>query len=161
MKIKKELLDEVKYYQDKFNIDESTVGVHIRLTDMNIVHGNDYGVLTFEDFKSKMLIDNFLIIKRDNYYQGFISVTDNLKLQFKIAFEDGTNHQTDYTTYYRLNYEILNGEDGKDFQERYEITGEIPQSFLNLFNPTLREFKIKMIMNDKEDSIQTIFEHSI
>jgi len=115
----------------------------------------------FEDFKSKMLIDNFLIIKRDSYYQGFISITDNLKLQFKIAFEDGTNHQTDYTTYYRLNYEILNGEDGKDFQERYEITGEIPQSFLNLFNPTLREFKIKMIMNNKEDSTQTIFEHSI
>jgi hypothetical protein len=39
----------------------------------------------FDDFKSKMLIDNFMIIKRDNYYQGFISVTDNLKLQFKIC----------------------------------------------------------------------------
>jgi hypothetical protein len=53
-KIKKELLDEVKYYRNKFNIDESTVGVHIRLTDMNIVHGRDYGFLTFEDFESKM-----------------------------------------------------------------------------------------------------------
>lgn len=113
----------------------------------------------FDDFKSKMLIDNFLIIKRDNYYQGFISVTDNLKLQFKILL----NHRTDRaavgydTTYYRLHYEILNGEK----IESYEITGEIPQSFLNLFNPTLREFKIKMIMNNKEDSTQTIFEHSI
>ena len=28
-------------------------------------------------------------------------------------------------------------------------------------DPTLREFKIKMIMNDKEDTTQTIFEHSI
>lgn len=111
----------------------------------------------FEDFKSKMLIDNFMIIKRDNYYQCFISVTDNLKLQFKIAFEDGTQHRTDDTTYYRLHYEILNGEK----TESYEITREIPQSFLNLFNPTLREFKIKMIMNNKEDSTQTIFEHSI
>ena len=111
----------------------------------------------FDDFKSKMLIDNFLIIKRDSYYQGFISVTDNLKLQFKIAFEDGTNYRTDDKAYYRLHYEILNGEK----TETHEITGEIPQSFLNLFNPTLREFKIKMIMNDKEDSTQTIFEHSI
>ena len=111
----------------------------------------------FEDFKSKMLIDNFMIIKRYNYYQCFISVTDNLKLQFKIAFEDGTQHQTDYTTYYRLYYEILNGEE----IGQYETTGEVPQSFLNLFNPTLREFKIKMIMNDKEDTTQTIFEHSI
>jgi hypothetical protein len=127
----------------------------------------------FEDFKSKMLIDNLLIIKRDNYYQGFISVTDNLKLQFKIAFEDGTNHRTDDKTYYRLQYEIVNGLT----TEKYEITEspefnskilcsdkfmtEIPQSFLNLFNPTLREFKIKMVMNNKEDSTQTIFEHSI
>ena len=101
----------------------------------------------FEDFKSKMLIDNFMIIKRYNYYQCFISITDNLKLQFKI----------DDTTHYRLHYEILNGEE----TERYKILGEIPQSFLNLFNPTLREFKIKMIMNNKEDSTQTIFEHSI
>ena len=107
----------------------------------------------FEDFKSKMLIDNFIIIKRDNSYQGFISITDNLKLQFKIVL----NNRTDDTTYYRLHYEILNGEK----TERYEITREISQSFLNLFNPTLREFKIKMIMNNKEDSTQTIFEHSI
>ena len=107
----------------------------------------------FEGFKSKMLIDNFIIIKRDNSYQGFISITDNLKLQFKIVL----NNLTDDTTYYRLHYEILNGEK----TESYEITREIPQSFLNLFNPTLREFKIKMIMNNKEDTTQTIFEHSI
>lgn len=111
----------------------------------------------FEDFKSKMLIDNFMIIKIDNYYQCFISITDNLKLQFKIAFEDGTQHRTDYKAYYRLYYEILNGEE----IGQYETTGEVPHSFLNLFNPTLREFKIKMIMNDREDSTQTIFEHSI
>jgi len=110
----------------------------------------------FDDFKSKMLIDNFIIIKKDNYYQGFISVTDNLKLQFKIVFEDGTNHRTDDKAYYRLHYEILNGEE----TERYEITSEIPQSFLNLFNPTLREFKIKMLLNEQNNTI-TIFEQSI
>ena len=110
----------------------------------------------FEDFKSKMLIDNFIIIKKDNYYQGFISVTDNLKLQFKIVFEDGTNHRTDDKTYYRLHYGIHNGEE----TERYEITSEIPQSFLNLFNPTLREFKIKMLLNEQNNTI-TIFEQSI
>jgi hypothetical protein len=114
----------------------------------------------FDDFKSKLLIDNFIIIKRDSYYQGFISIEDNLKLQFKIVLN--TLPQSPNTTYrlglrYRLHYEILNGEK----TERYEITGEIPESFLNLFNPTLRELKIKMIMNDNEDSTQTIFEHSI
>jgi hypothetical protein len=107
----------------------------------------------FEDFKSKMLIDNFMIIKRDNSYHCFISVTDNLKLHFNISL----NHRTEDTSYYRLRYDILNGEE----TESYETTGEVPQSFLNLFNPTLREFKIKMIMNDEENSTQTIFEHSI
>ena len=111
----------------------------------------------FEDFKSKMLIDNFMIIKRDNFYQGFISITDNLKLQFKISLI----HPTDDKAYYKLYYEILSSLRNGEKTESYEITGEIPQSFLNLFNPTLREFKIKMIMNDKEDSTQTIFEHSI
>ena len=111
----------------------------------------------FEDFKSKMLIDNFMIIKRDNIYQGFISITDNLKLQFKISLI----HPTDDKAYYKLYYEILSSLRNGEKTESYEITGEIPQSFLNLFNPTLREFKIKMIMNDKEDSTQTIFEHSI
>jgi hypothetical protein len=119
-----------------------------------------------DDFKSKMLIDNFLIIKRDNYYQCFISITDNLKLQFKIVpgLTRVLNHLTEDKTYYRLHYEIVNGEKIEgilSYRESYEITREIPQSFLNLFNPTLREFKIKMIMNDKEDSTQTIFEHSI
>ena len=113
----------------------------------------------FEGFKSKMLIDNFLIMKRDNSYQCFISFTDNLKLHFNISL----NHRTDDKTYYKLHYEILNGEEAHRtrYTERYETTGEVPKVFLNLFNPTLREFKIKMIMNDKEDTTQTIFEHSI
>ena len=123
----------------------------------------------FEGFKSKIrggIIDNFMIIKRYgvglpsvNSYQCFISVTDNLKLHFNISL----NHRTDDKTYYRLHYEILNGEEAHRtrYTERYETTGEVPKVFLNLFNPILREFKIKMIMNDKEDTTQTIFEHSI
>ena len=100
----------------------------------------------FEDFKSKMLIDNFMIIKRDNSFQGFISVTDNLNLKFKISLI----YRTDATSYYRLHYEIVKnvtfGAKNGEETESYEITtGEIPQSFLNLFNPTLREFKIKII----------------
>lgn len=114
----------------------------------------------FDDFKSKMLIDNFLIIKRDSYYQGFISVTDNTKLQFKISkLEEREYH----TTHYELQYEIIENPatSPKKFACSDEFMTKIPQSFLNLFNPTLREFKIKMVMNNKEDSTQTIFEHSI
>ena len=107
-----------------------------------------------------MLIDNFLIIKRDSYYQGFISVTDNIKLQFKISkLEEKEYH----TTHYELQYEIIENPatSPKKFACSDEFMTKIPESFLNLFNPTLREFKIKMVINNKEDSTQTIFEHSI
>lgn len=67
IELNKELLEKVKFYQDQFNIDESTVGVHVRLTDMNIVHGNDYGFLSFEDFKSQMKPDVKYFVASDNY----------------------------------------------------------------------------------------------
>lgn len=37
-------------YLEKLNIDESYIGVHIRLCDMNIYHSSEYGILTFDDF---------------------------------------------------------------------------------------------------------------
>jgi hypothetical protein len=66
LKFKKELLDKVDYYVRKFGIDSSTVGVHIRLTDMNIEHEKDYGVLSFEDFKSQLNSDTKYFISSDN-----------------------------------------------------------------------------------------------
>jgi hypothetical protein len=50
----------------KIGIDDSTVGVHVRLTDMNIIHGKDYGVLSFEDFKTQLNPDTKYFISSDN-----------------------------------------------------------------------------------------------
>lgn len=41
-------------YLEKLNIDENYIGVHIRLCDMNIHHGDAYGVLVFEDFLNEI-----------------------------------------------------------------------------------------------------------
>lgn len=41
-------------YLEKLNIDENYIGVHIRLCDMNIHHGDAYGTLVFEDFLNEI-----------------------------------------------------------------------------------------------------------
>lgn len=66
LKFNKKLLKKVKYYEKKIGIDDSTVGVHVRLTDMNIIHGKDYGVLSFEDFKTQLNPDTKYFISSDN-----------------------------------------------------------------------------------------------
>jgi hypothetical protein len=66
LKLNDELLKKVNYYTDKFKINESTVGVHVRLTDMNIIHGDDYGVLSFEHFNSQLNSDTKYFISSDN-----------------------------------------------------------------------------------------------
>jgi hypothetical protein len=120
------------------------------------------------EFKSKMLVDNFIIISKDNYYQCFISITDNLKLQFKIS----KHYSIVDTTNYKLQYEIVNDETIENYEITYspklnskilcsdKFMSEIPQSFLNLFNSTLREFNLKMLLNEQNNTI-TIFEQSI
>lgn len=50
LNFKKELLDKITYFQEKLNINENTIGVHIRLTDMNIHHQNDYGLSNFDSY---------------------------------------------------------------------------------------------------------------
>jgi len=41
-------------YLEQLNIDENYIGVHIRLCDMNIHHGDAYGTLVFEDFLNEI-----------------------------------------------------------------------------------------------------------
>lgn len=50
LKYKPELLVLVDDYVYLLGINKDTVGVHIRLCDMNIAHGADYGVVTFNDY---------------------------------------------------------------------------------------------------------------
>ena len=50
IKYKPELSALVDDYVYLLGIKDKTIGVHIRLCDMNIIHGADYGVLTFNDY---------------------------------------------------------------------------------------------------------------
>lgn len=63
---KDELLNKIKTYQEKLNITEKTIGVHIRLTDMNIHHANDYGYYNFDDYLKYFNNDDDFFVASDN-----------------------------------------------------------------------------------------------
>ena len=48
------ILKEVNRYANDFSINENTLAIHIRLTDMNIWHANDHGIYNFDTYKSKI-----------------------------------------------------------------------------------------------------------
>ena len=54
-KIKPEVEDIISNYIDKYNINSSTLGVHIRLTDMDIMHKAAYGKRCYENYIDKIL----------------------------------------------------------------------------------------------------------
>jgi hypothetical protein len=66
IKFHEKLLTKLKYYEEKLNITEKTIGVHIRLTDMNIYHKSDYGYKDFNDY-----------LKFINKYDDFFVASDN------------------------------------------------------------------------------------
>lgn len=67
IKIKQTILDKVDEYVEKLNINENTIGVHLRLTDMDIHHKKDYGILTFENYLANMDITKQYFIASDNH----------------------------------------------------------------------------------------------
>lgn len=86
LNIKKEIHDRIPN-----NINERTLGVHVRLTDMNKIH-KQYGVLTTDSFKRK--IDS--VINSGDYDNIFVA-SDNmesieeLSKHYKIIYNDVTN----------------------------------------------------------------------
>jgi hypothetical protein len=105
------------------------------------------------DFKSKLLIDNLMIIGKDNYYQLFLSISDNHKLQLRISKQ----YSIIKKTYYIFHYEISNGTENESYHDLIEF---IPKKVVDLITPTIRQFNINLLLNE-EDNTQTIFEHSI
>jgi hypothetical protein len=94
------ILKEVNRYANEFSINENTLAVHIRLTDMNTCHADDYGIYNFDTYKSK--IDSMLSIYKniDSIYiasDNTESITKLIKL-----------YNNDYTVYYiKDSYRVL------------------------------------------------------
>ena len=76
--IQPSIINKVNFYVKSFNISENTLGVHIRLTDMNYIHGSDYGCYSIDFYLLK--IDEMLL-KHKNINHIFISSDNNVSIQ--------------------------------------------------------------------------------
>ena len=52
------IVSEVDRYASLFGINENSLAVHVRMTDMNTIHANDFGIVTHETYS--MMIDHML-----------------------------------------------------------------------------------------------------
>jgi hypothetical protein len=72
IKFKQEFNTLVENAITRLGIDKNTIGVHIRLCDMNTTHGIDYGIASYEDYKKLLDIvmvdaEVKLFVASDNY----------------------------------------------------------------------------------------------
>ncbi len=70
IKFSSELLELVQKYENLIKFDNNTIGVHIRLCDMNINHANDYGIINYEDYDAQIekiiSYENRIFVASDN-----------------------------------------------------------------------------------------------
>lgn len=108
IKYKPELIALVDEYINKLGIDKSTIGVHIRLCDMNIHHKQDYGEVHFENYvkvieellkpESKIFVasdNNESIKKLQSLYGNRILYLEGL-LRAETEVEDSINLQLEH-----------------------------------------------------------------
>lgn len=53
-KLNQSIISSVIYYKELLNINRNTLGVHVRLTDMNAIHGDIYGCFTIDSYCRKI-----------------------------------------------------------------------------------------------------------
>jgi hypothetical protein len=82
LKFNNKFIELFNSYLNEFKVDETYIGVHIRLCDMNIYHGHDYGVLTYNDFFSE-------ILKYKNDTTKLFVASDNSESLIKLKKEFG------------------------------------------------------------------------
>lgn len=69
LKFTKNIQEKLNEYNGQLNIDENFIGLHIRLCDVDILHGNHYEFLSFENFENevkKIDRDKKIFVSSDN-----------------------------------------------------------------------------------------------
>lgn len=66
LSFKKELLSQIESYKQTLGINKNTIGVHIRLTDMNKIHEDDYGIFKFDDYLKHIDPSKNYFVSSDN-----------------------------------------------------------------------------------------------
>ena len=127
-------------------ITNNTLGVHIRLTDMNSKHGKDYGVKTFDDYL--MVIDR--LMGDDTMGNMFIS-SDNSESISKIS--NKYNIITNQGISNRHSSEVDNGDYNKSLRAQISESRLWEDSFLDMVSLSKCGVLIKNVSSLSNTSI--------
>jgi hypothetical protein len=76
----------VSEYVDKFAIDGNTLGIHLRMTDMNSLHGGEYGIFHVEDYIKRC---DIILRENSNINKIFIASDNHVSLhKLRTHYED-------------------------------------------------------------------------
>jgi len=93
-KIHPTIINKVNYYKELLNINDNTLGVHVRITDMNHIHGDIYNSFTIESYFIK--IDQML--NQYTHINNIFIASDNIVSINKIKnyYKDNKNIRLSY-----------------------------------------------------------------
>jgi len=100
----------------------------------------------FEYNKSKLIIDNFMIISKDNYYLCYQQFDDGSKIQFRLEvnYLPSKIGDEDYVEYSMI-YDLKTSE-GDYPTLRIEGDKDIPEPIMNKIKPIIRQFKLNQLV---------------
>jgi len=102
-KINHKITNDVNNFINKNNINENTLTVHIRLTDMNVTHANDYGVYSFDNYTDE--IDKALEIYPE-INSIYVASDNNESIQKLVSFYNEKIKVISFENPYRVEKEI-------------------------------------------------------
>ena len=90
------------------------------------------------EFSTKLIIDEFMIIFKDNYYLCYHKLDDDSKIQLRLEVD---KDYTEYTMIYDFNtdkghYPVIQIENDQD----------IPEPIMNKIKPIIRHFKLNQLI---------------
>lgn len=153
--IRPEIIEKVAKYKNDFNINENTLTVHIRLTDMNTVHSSDYGSFNFDSYKNKIDI----VLKEHSNIDKLFICSDNNESIYKINEIYSNKYSIKYIEdSYREETEIGIADPG--YQSYFNKTNNITDFHIKLFIEMLTASKAKYFIYRISDVSNFILAYS-
>lgn len=97
------------------------------------------------EYKSKLLINNFMIIFQDNYYLCYHELDNGSKIQFRLEVNFIIPNIGHEYTEYSMVYDYKT-EQGSSPTIRIDGEKNIPEPILNIIKPVIRQFKLDQLI---------------
>ena len=127
-KIHPSIQTNVDQYKTNFKIDENTLAIHIRLTDMNIYHAHQYGYRAFDDFCTH--IDKMLT-KYQNINSIYVCSDNNESISELIS------KYSNYTIHYVSDTHRVEKEDSNNYADFFQNFNSVENIETKLFTELL------------------------